>query len=60
MKQLALWTIYGIGHVATFIFLTFFDGHHYNWWNWMLIVPINEFQATIWFIYWPLVRPFFG
>jgi len=46
--------------VATFIYLTFFDGYVYNWWNWLIVVPINAFLAKIWPIYWVIVRPLFG
>jgi len=55
MKTLG-WVVYWIGNVGTFIKLTFFDGYVYNWWNWMIAVPINEFLALIWPIYWAILR----
>lgn len=63
MKQFAyvvLMLIYWVGHIATFGKLTFFDGYQYNWWNWIIVVPINEFLAAIWPIYWLILRPIFG
>lgn len=52
--------IWQAGALSTFLFLTFLDGTHYNWWNWLLIVPINLFLAEIWPLYWLLLRPLFG
>lgn len=48
------------GDLATLIYLVFFDGTVYNWWNWIFILPIDVFLATIWPIYWIILRPFFG
>jgi hypothetical protein len=39
--------VYLIGDVATFIYLTFFDGYVYNAWNWLIAIPVNFFLATI-------------
>lgn len=54
-KQLA-WAVYWIGDAATFVYLTFFHGYHYNAWNWLVLVPLNAFLATIWPIYWLILR----
>ena len=59
MKGFAFW-VYVLGNIATFCKLTFFDGYHYNWWNWLIAIPVNEFLATIWPIYWLILRPLFG
>lgn len=56
----AFWLVYWLGHVGTFVKLTFLDGYQYNWWNWIFAIVINEFLAAIWPIYWLLLRPFFG
>jgi hypothetical protein len=55
VKTLAL-VIYWIGNAATFIKLTFFDGYVYNWWNWIIVLPLNEFLAAIWPLYWAIIR----
>jgi len=43
-----VYTCIGLG---TFVFLTFFDGYTYTWWNWLIAVPLNIFMAHIWPIY---------
>ncbi len=48
--------IYAIGSFATFIYLTFFDGYVYTWWNWIIAVPVNTFLGTIWPIYWTILQ----
>lgn len=53
----ALWIIYWIGNFATFIKLTFLDGYVYNWWNWIIALPVNEFLAAMWPLYWAILRP---
>jgi hypothetical protein len=58
-KLAGIW-IYWIGNLITFGKLTFFDGYEYTWWNWIIVVPINEFLAMIWPIYWIVLRPLFG
>lgn len=60
MGGMLLWTIYVLGNIATFGKLTFFDDVHYTWWNWILIVPLNELLAAMWPIYWGIIKPFFG
>jgi hypothetical protein len=58
--KIAALGIYWIGNLATFGKLTFFDSYQYTWWNWIIVVPINEFLAMIWPIYWVILRPLFG
>ncbi len=50
--------VYLIGDTITFIYLIFFDGYIYNWWNWIIAVPINVFLSNIWPIYWLILVPF--
>lgn len=59
MKSLAL-IVYLLGNIATFVKLTFFDGYIYNSWNWLIAIPLNEFLAAMWPIYWVILRPLFG
>lgn len=59
MKR-ALWAVYWFGNLGTFIKLTFFDGYSYNWWNWIVAIPVNEFLSAIWPIYWLILRSFFS
>lgn len=59
MKLLVL-LIWQIGSIVNFIYLTFFDGTDYNWWNWAIIIPVNAFLSEIWPIYWLILRPIFG
>lgn len=51
------WIVYWAGNLATFIKLTFFDGYNYNWWNWLVALPVNEFLSAIWPLYWLILRP---
>lgn len=51
--------IYNLGALATFVKLTFLDGFDYTWLNWIIVLPINVFLATIWPIYWLILRPLF-
>jgi hypothetical protein len=55
MKRVA-WAIYITGNLATFGKLTFLDGYGYNWWSWPIVIPINEFLAAIWPLYWGILR----
>lgn len=55
-----LLVLYELATVATFVKISFFDGVDYNWWNWVLILPINVFLAQMWPIYWLIIRPFFA
>ena len=54
------WVIYWLGNIGTFVKLTFLDNYSYTWWNWLIVVPVNEFLALIWPIYWLILRPIFG
>lgn len=51
---------YQLAAIATFAKLTFLDGYAYNWWNWILVIPINFFLSEIWPIYWLIIRPIIG
>ena len=55
-KEKLAWAVYLIGHVGTFVKLTFFDGYAYNWWNWIIAVPVNVLLAQIWPLYWAIIR----
>jgi len=41
---------------ATLVYLTFFDGYMYTWWNWLIAIPVNLFLASIWPLYWPFLH----
>lgn len=47
---------YIVGSLATTVYLTFFDGYIYTWWNWLIAIPINLFLGTIWPLYWGLLH----
>jgi hypothetical protein len=59
LQRPLLWLYFGVD-AATFLYLTFFDGYVYTWWNWLIAVPINMFLSTIWPIYWLILRPLLG
>jgi hypothetical protein len=48
--------LYFLGDTATFIYLVFFEGYSYTWWNWIIAVPVDFFLACIWPIYWVVLR----
>lgn len=48
--------IYGLGQIATFIYLTFFDGYAYNAWNWLIAIPVNVMLSIFWPVYWGLLH----
>jgi hypothetical protein len=48
--------LYEIVGWSTFVFLTFFDGYKYNYWNWAIAIPINLFLSQIWPIYWTILH----
>ena len=52
--------VYNFGAIATFVYLTFFDGYEYTAWNWLIAIPVNMFMAGIWPIYWIIIRGLFG
>jgi hypothetical protein len=47
---------YTLCGMATFIYLTFFDGYVYSAWNWLIALPVNAFLASIWPIYWAILH----
>lgn len=49
-----------LGMCPTFIYLTLFDGYIYNWWNWLIAIPVNAFLSGIFPIYWLVLRPLMG
>jgi hypothetical protein len=51
---------YLFGGPATFVYLTFFDGYQYNWWNWIIVIPINMLLSSIWPLYWLIIKPIMG
>lgn len=51
--------VYLIGSFVTGVYLTFFDGYPYTWWNWLIVVPLNFFLGSIWPIYWLILRRLF-
>lgn len=59
-KTLLFLYIYEAVATATFVFLTFFDGYVYNWWNWVVAIPVNLFLSEIWPIFWLILRPLLG
>lgn len=52
--------VYLLGDAATLVYLLFFDGYVYTAWNWLIAVPANIILATLWPIYWLLLRPLLG
>lgn len=59
MKTLLL-GLYVLGDVTTLAYLLFMDGTRYNWWNWLVIVPMDFILAAMWPIYWTVLRPLLG
>ena len=55
-----LWIFYWIADIATTGFLLWEDWDSFNWWNWIIIIPIDFFLGTIWPIYWLILRPLMG
>jgi hypothetical protein len=47
---------YIAGNIATFLFLVVEDWPYFSAWNWIIILPINEFLAAIWPLYWLILR----
>jgi hypothetical protein len=43
--------LYSAVGLATWVYLSFFDGYVYNSWNWLIALPVNGFLAGIWPIY---------
>jgi len=48
--------IYTLGSFINFIYITFFDGYIYTWWNFVIAIPVNILLSTIWPIYWAFLR----
>ena len=45
---------YQIVGLGTFIFTAFFDGIHYNWWNWIFWIPLCIAYGGTWIGFWPV------
>jgi hypothetical protein len=58
--KIGLFCAWQLAGVATFVYLTFFDGYEYNWWNWVVALAVNGILAEIWPIYWFILRPLMG
>lgn len=52
--------LYGLADLATMVYLTFLDCYVYTWWNWLVALPLNFVLATVWPVYWAILRPIFG
>ena len=48
--------VYEVIATITFVYLTFFDGYVYTWWNWLIALPCNGILAEIWPLYWGIIR----
>jgi hypothetical protein len=57
---IAVAMLYPLMSLFTFVYLTFFDGYRYTSWNWLIAVPANLILASMWPIYWLILRPVFG
>ena len=44
--------VYEVGGIGTFIYLSFFDGLVFNWWNWTLIFGTSFAMGAMWPFYW--------
>jgi hypothetical protein len=57
MRSQGFWIIaWHIGSVVTFVVLMVEDWPRLNWWNWIIVAPINLFLGEIWPIYWGILR----
>ena len=56
LKALFVGIAYWIIDAGTFVYLTFFDGYVYTWWNWIIAIPVNIFLSTIWPFYWAILH----
>ncbi len=59
MKIFFLWCgifFYFICDIATFIYLIKNDMHDFNFWNWIVIIPIDIFLSQIWPLYWGILH----
>lgn len=55
-----LFWLWQLGSLATLMALMIESWPTLNWWNWIIVVPVNLFLAEIWPIYWLILRPIFG
>lgn len=56
--SLAFAIIYQVGAIATWVFLTFFDGKGYEeWWQWVIAAGLNAAISEFWPVYWIVFRP---
>jgi hypothetical protein len=46
--------LYSLCGMGTFVYLSFFDGLIFTWWNWPIIFGTSFFLGGIWPIYWTL------
>lgn len=53
-KPLVFELAYGIGALATLVYLLAFSPGHFNAWNWLIVVPLDIFLSGIWPVYWLL------
>lgn len=59
-REGVLLAVYLVGDIATFVYLIVSDAADFNAWNWLIIVPVDFFLASIWPIYWAILVPIFG
>ncbi len=48
--------LYALPIIPTFIYLTWFDGYVYTWFNWIIALPVNMFLAIFWPGYWLILH----
>lgn len=58
-RATALFWGWQMGALGTFAALMWQDWPTLNWWNWLIILPVNGFLAEIWPLYWLVIRPLF-
>ncbi len=51
---------YELAVLATLVWLTADSWPRLNWWNWLIVLPINVLLAQIWPLYWGIIKPIFG
>lgn len=57
MVLMALWVV---SAPIYFVYLTFFAGFRYTWWNWIIVVPINAVLSAAWPVHLLVLQPLFG
>ena len=45
---------------VTFVYLMFFNGYQYNYWNWLIAILVNLFLSQTWPIYWAILHWIYG